>query len=170
MRKSDKTKKLNQANLLAEQRYLNSKGFTHEAFVDSTGNVQGLTGDATGDDLEDFLDQFDTSSGMMNLKDLEATRNKGYQRNPQAAQIADFANQYQKRLKVLYQAYTSTGKQKISYSDFVRKVFNGHAELVTSPIQAKINPQGSRVKTVGRDSRESPLSDVPPDFNMNESK
>jgi len=89
-----------------------------EASVDQTGGIHGLSGDFIDDDLPQYLDQFDTSSGMMDLKDLEATRNKAYQRNPYAAEIADFANQYNKKLRMLYKAYIIT-HDKISYAQFV---------------------------------------------------
>lgn len=108
-------------------------GELDEASVDQTGGIHGLSGDFIDDDLPQYLDQFDTSSGMMDLKDLEATRNKGYQRNPYAAEIADFANQYNKKLRILYKAYNMT-HDKISYAQFVRAVHNGHQELVTEPI------------------------------------
>ena len=109
-----------------------------EASIDPHGNVQGLSGDYVDDDLEQFFSQFDTSSGMMNLKDLETTRNKAYSRNPEAASIADFENQYRKKLKELYNLYLSTSELKVPYTSFVRAVFDGRQVLVTEPI----NPLG----------------------------
>lgn len=104
-----------------------------EASIDPHGNVQDLSGDYVDDDLEQFFSQFDTSSGMLNLKDLEATRNKAYGRNPEAASIADFENQHRKKIKTLYNLYLHTSNSKVPYTAFVRGIFDGRQSLVFDP-------------------------------------